>query len=180
MNERRSDWIRTQPALPSFVFHIALIGLVAAAALLLIPVTGWQIAAVVAATLGVILPQTFAAWLAIVCIAVGILINEPSVWRAMVAVLVVHICHVLASLLLAIPIRARVVLGALRPTLRRVLLVQLIAQPLTLIVMLAVRAVGDARFGIGAMEVVPIAGAGAFATFAILVLARMKRMDRSS
>lgn len=180
MSRRRNDWIRTGAAMPSLVLRLGLVLFVAIASLILVPVTGWQAAAVIAVALGVFIPQSFGGWIAIACIVVGILINEPSIWRAMVAVLVVHIGHVVSSLLLAIPFRSRVVLAALRPTLRRVLLVQLITQPLTLVVMLTIGYMGDTSVTLVVMEVAPIIGAGALAVFAILFLTRIKRVDRRS
>lgn len=180
MSPRRNDWMRTQVAIPSLVLRIGFIVFVGAAALLLVPVMMWQIAAVVTAALGVFFPQTFGTWMAIVCISIGMVMSEPSIWRAMIAVFVVHICHVISSLLLALPIRSRVVLAALVPTIRRLLLVQIIAQPLTLVVMLAVDVSGDTSLDFGVGELAPIIGAGALAVFAILFLTRMKRRERRS
>ena len=77
------------------------------------------------------LPQTFAAWGGAACIVIGMLVSEPDIGRAMLAVLLVHAIHVLTSLTLVIPAGSRVVLSALRPTVIRFVLVQAIAQPLT-------------------------------------------------
>ncbi|GGD85175.1 hypothetical protein [Microbacterium murale] len=172
---RRNDWIRTGAAVPAVILRLGLVAVVAVAAALLIPVLGWQIAAVAAVVLGVVLPQTFGGWMAIACLAVGMVMHEPSIWRALVAVLVVHIIHVVSSLMLVIPWRGRVVLAALRPTLRRLLLVQLVAQPLTLLVMLIFLSGRTSSGGI-TVEGAAIAGAVALAALAVLFLMRVKRV----
>ncbi|MGM7696500.1 hypothetical protein [Microbacterium sp. A84] len=171
---RRNDRLRTAASMPAIVLRIAFIVFVAVVALLLVPITGWQVVVVVAAVLGVIVPQSFGGWISIAGVVVGMLMNDPSMWRAMAAVLAVHVIHVVASLLLVIPWRSRVVLAALWPSLRRLLLIQLIAQPLTLLVMLAFLS-----------ETVTVAsaaiiGAGALATFVILFLLRTKRAEKRS
>lgn len=171
---RRNDWIRTGAAVPSVILRLGLIVLVAVAAALLIPVLGWQIAAVATAALGVVLPQTFGGWMSIACLAVGMVMSEPSVWRALVAVLVVHLIHVASSLMLVVPWRGRVVLAALRPTLRRLLLVQLVAQPLTLLVMLLFLSGGSSSDGI-TVEGAAIVGAAALAMLSVLFLVRLRR-----
>lgn len=165
----RNDRIRTGASIPSAVLRLGFVVFVGVAALTLIPVLGWQVAAVAAAVLGVILPQTFGGWIAIGCFAVGMLMNEPSIWRAMLAVLVVHVVHVVSSLLLVTPWRGRVVLAALRPTSRRLLLVQLVAQPLTLLVMRLFLS-GDVT-----VEGAAIAGAVALAAITVLFLRQVKR-----
>jgi hypothetical protein len=166
---RKNDRLRTAASMSGVVLRAVFIVFVAVVALLLVPVIGWQIAVVVAAVLGVVLPQSFGGWFSIAGVAVGMLMNDPSVWRAMVAVLAVHIIHVISSLLLVTPWRSRVVLAALWPSLRRVLLIQLVAQPLTLLVMLA--------FLSGEVTVTgaAIIGAGALASFAVLFLLKTRR-----
>jgi len=171
---RRNDWIRTDASVPAVVLRLGSIAFVALAALMLIPVVGWQIAAVAMAALGVVLPQMFGGWFAIGCIAAGMLMTEPSIWRALVAVFVVHVIHAFSSLLFVIPWRGRVVLAALRPTLRRLLMVQLVAQPLTLLVMALFLPGGRASGGV-TVEGAAIAGAIALAVFAVLFLVRAKR-----
>lgn len=171
---RRNDWIRTDASVPAAVLRLAFIAFVALAALMLIPVVGWQIAAVAMAALGVLLPQIFGGWFAIGCLAVGMLMSEPSIWRALVAVFVVHVIHVISSLLFVIPWQGRVVLAALRPTLRRLLMVQLVAQPLTLLIMVLFVPGGHSS-GAVTVEGAAIAGAIALAVFAVLFLMRAKR-----
>lgn len=161
---RRNDSLRTAASVPALVLRVGFVGIVAVAALLLVPVIGWQVIVVAAAVLGTILPQSFGGWFSIAGIAVGMLMSEPSLWRALVAVLAVHVIHALSSLLLAMPWNSRVVLAALRPTLRRLLLVQIVAQPLTILAMLAFT---DESISVAGATVM---GAGALAVFAILFI----------
>jgi len=157
-----NDRIVTGGALPGAVLHVALPAVAVLAALLLVPVVGWQIAVVGAAVMGMLFPQTLGGWLSILCLAIGVLLSEPVLWTAMVAVLLVHVMHVLASLLPVVPWRGRVVLRVLRPTLRRLLIVQLIAQPSTLAAMLLWR---DGVSGFTGAAVVGAVGITAFVIF---------------
>lgn len=162
---RANDRLATDPAIPAAVLR-ACLPVAAAFAALLLPVLGWQIGVVGAAVVGMLFPQTFGGWLSIAGVAIGLLLAEPSIWQTMVAVLLVHLLHVLSSLLLLLPWRGVVVLSALRPTLRRLLVVQAIAQPVTLAVML-VHASGATVAGAA------LVGAAAFAVFAIVILIRV-------
>lgn len=164
---RRNDRIRTGPAIAGPVLHALLPVTAAVAALLLVPVPVWQLAVVGTALLGTLFPQTLGGWLSIACLAVGMLLGTPSMWSAAAAVLLVHLMHVLSSLLPVVPWRGRVLVRALRPTLRRLLVVQLIAQPVTLIVMLVRLSDGAAVQG------AVLAGAAAVTGFACLFLLRL-------
>lgn len=172
---RNNDRLRTAAWMPALALRAGLVvGFVIAAALLLVPVTGWQVAVVAAVLLGAILPHTFGGWISIAGIAAGMLMSEPSLWRAAAAVLAVHVIHVVSALLLAMRWHSRVVLAALRPTLRRLLLIQLVAQSLTLLVMLAFTTGGITVAG------ATVIGAGALAAFAILFLLMMRRTTNGS
>ena len=176
---RRNDRLSTERAFPSVVLRLALVVVVAVAAVVLIPVIGWQVLALAAVVVGVVFPPSFGGWIAIVCLAVGMLMSEPNIWRAMLAVLVVHLVHVLSSLILVTSWRGRVVAATLRPTLRRLLVVQLIAQPLTVLVMLLFLGAGGVDGDI-TVEGAAIAGAAALAGFAVLFLLRGGRGARRS
>lgn len=165
---RTNDRIVTGPAVPGVLLRVCL-PIAAALAALLVPVIGWQLAAIGFAVLGMLFPQTFAGWLSIACLAIGLLIAEPGVWQTMVAMLLVHVIHVLSSVLPVLPWRGAVVVTALWPTTRRLLTVQAIAQPVTLGVMLV------QAFGVGMVNGAVLAGAAAFAAFAIVILMRIDR-----
>jgi len=168
-NARANDRIRTGLAVPGAVLQLSLIVVAAAAALVLVPVTGWQILIVGTALLGMLFPQSLGGWLSIACLAIGMLMAQPGIWQAMVAVIVAHIMYALCTLLPLVPWRGRVVLRALRPGLFRLLAVQAVAQPLTLAVMLLQR-----EDGIGFAALV---GMLAVAAFVVLFLLSTKRQS---
>jgi len=149
MSARRRDLdqIRTPPAVPGVVLHLLLPLVAAIAAQAGVDIIGWRIAVLACAVLGMLFPQTLGGWLSIGCLAIGMLLGEPELGTTMLLVLLVHLIHVLSALLPVVPWRGRVVLTALRPTLRRLLLGQLIAQPVTLGVLLVQRAEGTAIGG---------------------------------
>ena len=164
-----NDRIVSGAWVPAIVLRIALVLVVGVAAAVLVPVIGWAIAAVLLAGLGAVLPHSYGGWMAAVAIAIGMLMHEPSPWRAMLAVLVVHLLHAGSSLLLLLPRRSRVLLAALRPTGIRLLKVQLLVQPLTVLVMLAHRSGG------GSIAIASIAGAVALGAFVVLFLRGSRR-----
>lgn len=163
---RVNDRTRTGPAVPGAVLQLALPAVAVAGALALVPVNGWQVIIVGTALLGMLFPQTLGGWLSIVCLAVGMLMAQPGIWQAMLAVLVVHIMYALCTLLPLVPWRGRVVLRALRPGLYRFLAVQVISQPLTLAVMLFQR-----EDGVG---IAALLGGLAVAGFVVLFLLRSR------
>lgn len=166
---RANDSLQTGPAVPWLVVRVALVVVVAVGAVALCPLIGWQVAAVVLAIVAAALPQTFAAWGSIGCLVIGMLISEPDLGRAMIAVLVVQLIHVLMSLSLVIPAGSRVVIAALRPSALRLLAVQAIAQPVTVLVMVVTQ---------GSAQTVPwaaVAGAGAVVALAATLLVRANR-----
>ncbi|CAN7367835.1 hypothetical protein LJR044_002190 [Microbacterium foliorum] len=170
---RANDSLQTGPAVSWLVVRGALVAVVAAGAVALCPLIGWQVAAVVLAIVAAALPQTFAAWGSVGCLVIGMLISEPDLGRAMIAVLVVQLIHVLMSLSLVIPAGSRVVIAALRPSALRLLVVQAIAQPVTVAVMV----VGGAAAQ-GSAQTVPwaaVAGAGAVVALAVTLVVRANR-----
>ncbi|WP_311259270.1 hypothetical protein [Microbacterium sp. WCS2018Hpa-9] len=170
---RANDSLQTDPAVSWLVVRGALVAAVAVGAAALCPVIGWQVAAVVLAIVAAVLPQTFAAWGSVGCLVIGMLISEPDLGRAMIAVLVVQLIHVLMSLSLVIPAGSRVVIAALRPSGLRLLVVQVIAQPVTVVVMV----VGGVAAQ-GSTSTVPwaaVAGAGAVVALTATLLVRANR-----
>jgi hypothetical protein len=101
------------------------------------------------------------------------LISEPDLGRAMIAVLVVHLIHVLMSLCLVIPAGSRVVIAALRPSALRLLAIQAIGQPVTAAVMVVggVSAEGSSSTAQWAV----VAGAGAVVALVSILLVRANR-----
>lgn len=169
---RANDSLQTGPAVSWLVVRGALVVVVAGAAAALCPLIGWQVAAVVLAIIAAVLPQTFAAWGSIGCLVIGMLISEPDLGRAMIAVLVVQLIHMLMSLSLVIPMGSRVVIGALRPSALRLLVVQAIAQPVTVVVMVTTQ---------GSAPTAPwaaVAGAGAVVALTATLLVWANRRAR--
>lgn len=164
-----NDVLQTAPAVSWIAVRIALIAVVSVGAFALNPLVGWQWVAVILAVVAAVFPQTFAAWGGIACIVIGMLVSEPDLGRAMLAVLVVHAIHVLTSLTLVIPRGSRVVLAALRPTAARVVLVQAIAQSLTVVVMLGADGAG------GSVPWAVVVGAVAVVAAAVLLLVNANR-----
>lgn len=170
---RANDSLQTGPAVSWLVVRGALVVVVAIGSAVLCPLIGWQIAAIVLAVVAAAVPQTFAAWGSVGCFVVGMLISEPDLGRAMLAVLVVQLIHVLTSLSLVIPAGSRVVIAALRPSALRLLAVQAIAQPATVAIMLLVAASAQGSPPTVAWAVV--AGAAAVVTLAVTLLVRANR-----
>ena len=162
------DRISLGPAIPGAVLHALLPVTAAIAAVCIVPILGWQVAIVAFAVLGMLVPQTLGGWLSIACIAVGMLLAEPDIGRTMIAVLLVHILHVLSSLLPIVPWRGGVALAALRPTLIRLVLIEAVAQPITLVVILVH---GSGATAVGGAVLV---GAAAVTGLAVLFLLRAK------
>lgn len=163
-----NDTLQTASAVSWIVVRVVLIAVVAVGAFVLNPLVGWQWVAVILAVTAAVFPQTFAAWGGAACIVLGMLLSEPDLGRAMLAVLVVHAIHVVTSLTLVIPRGSRVVLAALRPTAIRFVLVQAIAQPLMIAVMLVDGAEGTAPWAV-------VAGGGAVVALAVLLLVKANR-----
>lgn len=169
---KSNDSLKTGVALSWLVLRVLLLLVVALGAAALTPLIGWFVAAVLLGLIGAALPQTFAAWGSVICFLVGMTIAGPDLGRSMLAVLVVHAIHILTSINLVVPVGARVVASALRPTAVRFLVVQAIAQPLTLLVMLGVTA------GVADVPWAVVAGAGALVVLTILLIASARTGER--
>ncbi|MGN7949632.1 hypothetical protein ACTJKH_12870 [Microbacterium sp. 22215] len=164
-----NDVLQTAPAVSWIAVRIVLIAVVSVGAFVLNPLVGWQWVAVILAVVAAVFPQTFAAWGGVACIVIGMLVSEPDLGRAMLAVLVVHAIHVLTSLTLVIPRGSRVVLAALRATAVRFVVLQAIAQSLTVVVMLGADGAG------GSVPWAVVAGAVAVVAAAVLLLVNANR-----
>lgn len=129
----RTHTVRIGGSIPALVIRVLLVLVGGGAALLLNPYPLWQGIGIVAVVVGAVFPQTYIAWGSAASIALGILLAEPSPGRTAAALLGIHLVHVLGCLCATIPWRSRVAVRALRPTLRRFLLVEVIAQPIALL-----------------------------------------------
>ncbi|MFB7252272.1 hypothetical protein [Microbacterium sp. NPDC056234] len=165
----KDDTLDIGASVPGLLVRVALVGVVGGGAWLLQPGIGWQIIAVVAVVGGAVWPQTGLAWFAMIVVPFALITQPVDLGRACLAVLVVHLGHVLATLSLTVPIRSRIALRALRPTAVRVLTVQLTAQVIAIIAVLLPSA--DGR---GIAWLAPI-GALAVVGAAVLLLRRVRR-----
>ncbi|UYO95864.1 hypothetical protein OED01_09605 [Microbacterium sp. M28] len=156
----RDDALDIGTALPGVFIRIALFAVVGGGAWLLHPGIGWQVIAVAAVAGGAAWPQTGLAWFATIVVPFALITQPVDLGRTCLAVLVVHLGHVLATLSLTVPIRSRIALRALRPTALRLLLVQSIAQIVAVVAVLLPSAEGRGiawLAPIGALAVVGVA-----------------------
>lgn len=154
------DTLDIGASVPGWLMRIALIGVVAGGAWMLEPGIVWQIIALLLVLVGAVLPQTGAAWFAMVIVPFALIVQPADLWRACLAVFVVHLGHVLATMSLTMPARSQVALQALRPTAMRFIGVQGIAQlgAITAVLLPSADATGIAWLApIGAAAVVGVA-----------------------
>ena len=124
---RRRDRVILRAAIPAFALRVAL-GVAAAAGALLVPVAGWQVAAVVLGALAALRPATRLSYLVVPIIAVGLFITGPDAGRTALALLLVHAIHALTSVTALLGADALISLRALRPLALRFAVIQLGAQ----------------------------------------------------
>lgn len=124
--------IQVRGAIPGITVRLVVVALVWVGVVLLNPFVLWQVVAVIAAIVAVLLPRSLAAWVGAACLVFGVILTEPAPERTALAVLLVHAIHVFASLSMVVPISSRLALTVLGPSVGRFLVVQLIAQPVVL------------------------------------------------
>ena len=129
--------VQVGPAVPVMGLRIAVMLALWAAALWMPagPILGWLCAA--AATAGAVLPRSLGTWIALGALIAGNLLAAADPVRTAVLILLITSAHAFGSLLLAAPGRARITLRALVPTIRRVLLIQVVTQPVALLIGIA-------------------------------------------
>ncbi|MGN8027690.1 hypothetical protein [Microbacterium sp. 22242] len=125
-------------AVPGPALRIGAAVVVVGGVLLLNPYPLWWWVAGAAALLSVIAPRSMAAWVGIACIALGLVLTAQSAGRTALAVLLIHAAHVLASWAWAVPWRSRIRPSVLLPGVRRLLVIQAIAQTVAALMALAV------------------------------------------
>lgn len=159
-------------AVPGIAVRLLLVAVVWAGVVVLNPFPVWQVVAVLAALVAVVVPRSLAAWLSAACVVFGVLLTDQAPERTALAVLVVPAIHMLASLSLVIPASSRLALAVLVPSLGRFLIVQLLAQPLVLGVWLSAPSDVDR----GVVWLAPLA-ATALLLGVVLALRAAKRAD---
>ena len=163
------DTLDIGAAVPGAFIRIALVVVVAGGAWMLEPGIVWQIIALILAGVGAVLPQTGGVWFALVIVPFALITQPVDPGRTCLAVLIVHLGHVLATLSLSIPLRARIALQALRPTAVRFLGVQVIAQAVAVVAVLLPSADGRGIPWLAPIGAVAVAGA------AVLLLRHVRR-----
>ncbi|MGF6824485.1 hypothetical protein M2317_003414 [Microbacterium sp. ZKA21] len=156
-------------AVSGVLIRITLVVVVAGGAWLLAPGIVWQIIALILVGVGAVLPQTGGAWFALIVVPFALITQPVDPGRACLAVLIVHLGHVLATMSLTMPARSRIALRALRPTAVRFVGVQVIAQALAIVAVLLPSAAGA-----GVPWLAPV-GAVAVVAAAALLLRHVRR-----
>ncbi|MFJ4166755.1 hypothetical protein ACIPY5_14475 [Microbacterium sp. NPDC089698] len=125
-------------AVPAPVLRFGAAVVIMGGVLLLNPFPLWWWVAGAASVLSVAFPRSMGSWLGIACMALGMILTEPSPGRAALAVLLIHVAHVIASWAWAVPWRSRIRPAVLLPGIRRLLVIQAIAQAVAALMALAV------------------------------------------
>ena len=165
------DRVAIGAAVPGIALRIAQIAVIAAASVLLQPALFWQVLFIVIAIAGAVFPRSGLAWLALLVVPLALVLQDVSIWRTVVALLTVHLGHVLTTLCLVVPARSRISLATLKPTAWRFMGVQIVSQVAALSVLLAVSVVTS-----GAQNMAWLAplGGGAVVLLAVLLLRRTR------
>lgn len=133
----RGREMRVPGSVPGPVLRLGAAVVISGGALLLNPYPMWWAIAAAAATLSVLVPRSMASWIGIACLPMGLILTAPSAGRTALAVLLIHLAHVVAAWAWAVPWRSRIRMSVLMPGLRRLLLIQAIAQSVAALVVLA-------------------------------------------
>lgn len=133
----RGNEIRVPGSVPGPVLRAGAAGVIVGGVLLLNPYPMWGMIAAAAALLSIPAPRSMASWIGIACMPMGVILTAPSAGRTALAVLLIHVAHVLASWAWAVPWRSRIRLRVLLPGVRRLLVIQAIAQTVAAVVVLA-------------------------------------------
>lgn len=123
-------------SVPSAVLRAFLLAIMLWSVVVLVSPAVWLWVGVAAAVIAVVVPRSCAAWVVVLCLAIGVMVDAPSPGRIAFALLAVTAIHQLAALTVILPILGAVQLGALAPTLARFMIVQAIAQPLAFLLLL--------------------------------------------
>lgn len=123
-------------AAPGAVLPIASAVVSVGAGILLDAAVGWIVAMGVVCLLSGVARVLAGPWISAVILVVVLVATEVDPSRTAVVILAVHLLHVLGSLALSIPLRARFALRALRPTALRFFVVQFAGQAAGLLAVL--------------------------------------------
>lgn len=151
-------------AVPAPVLRVGAAVVIMGGVLLLNPYPLWWWVAGAASLLSLIVPRSMAAWLGIACMALGVVLTEQSAGRTALAVLLIHAAHTLASWAWAVPWRSWIRPSVLLPGVRRLLVIQAIAQTVAALMTLAVPPLHGPGFAwLAPLGAAVLTGASAFA-----------------
>ena len=125
-------------SIPAPILRIGAAAIIVGGVLLLNPYPLWWWIAGTASLLSVVVPRSMGSWIGIACMAVGMVLTEPSAGRTVLAVLLIHTAHVLAAWSWAVPWRSRIRPAVLLPGVRRMLAIQAVAQSVAALMAIAV------------------------------------------
>ena len=135
---RHRDELRVPASVPGSVLRMTSAVAIAGGTLLLNPYPLWCWIAALSALVSVFFRRSMAAWIGIACLPLGLMLTPPAAGRTALAILLIHLAHVLAAWAWAAPWRSRIQLPVLLPGLRRMLVIQAIAQSVAAVMVLAV------------------------------------------
>ncbi|MBS1906536.1 MAG: hypothetical protein JST33_08210 [Actinobacteria bacterium] len=134
----RPHELRAPGSVPGAVLRLCAAAMIFGGVLLLNPYPMWWWIAGAATLISVVVPRSMAAWAGIACMAVGLILTPPSPGRAALAIGLIHLAHLLAGWTWVVPWRSRIRPAVLLPGLRRLLVIQAIAQSVAVLMVLAV------------------------------------------
>lgn len=143
---RRTQHVQVPGSVPGPVPRLGAVLVIVGSVLLLNPYPLWWWVASAAALLSALVPRSMASWIGIACVPMGLILTTPTAGRAAMAVLLVHVAHVLAAWAWAVPWRSRIRVRVLLPSVRRLIVIQVMAQSVTVGVLLAVPPLHGAGF----------------------------------
>ncbi|MDQ4213008.1 hypothetical protein [Microbacterium capsulatum] len=138
----RRNQLLVSGSVPVPLLRLVSAAVIIGAALALNPSPVWRSLAVAAALVSVIVPRSLIAWAGIACLPLGIVLTPASAGRTVLAILVIHVAHVLAAWAWAAPWRSRIRFALMLPSLRRLLLIQVAAQAVAAVMTLLVPPLG--------------------------------------
>lgn len=124
----RDDRLEIGTAVPGPVLPAAAVAVALAAAALLGAPPLWLAVAGGAIAIGAFAPTIGGPWIAAAVLTAMLVAGEPHPARTALVIAAVHLLHVLGSLSLVVPLRARIALPTLRPTAVRFVVVQAAGQ----------------------------------------------------
>ncbi|UAJ77901.1 hypothetical protein IT072_11380 [Leifsonia sp. ZF2019] len=170
--ESRAEVTGLPWTLPGLSLRVAFALIAVPLALSAAPSGPWPVIGVALAAVTVVVPRWRTAWLLIAVLAFSALLEpaEGVSARLLALIVGVHVLHVLAGWMLAVPVRARLQPAVLLPGVRRLIAIQLPVQAVAVVILLL-----RPEQGVGAMAIVAGAAILAIAVLVAVFLLRPRR-----